>query len=106
MERDELERIFCWKINSELKLFKYRVLQKEKEEIYLMAYRIDCIISIYELLMELCKELAEEELKQLMSIPEVLAHLYQRWMKEPDSKNEELEQSIRTTIREMNREAA
>ncbi len=106
MEREELERSFCWKINGELKLFKYRVLQKDKEEIYALAYRIDCIINIYEILLELSKELSIQELEQCMQTPEVLAQLYWRWMKVPDSKNEELEQTVRSVIREIKTEAA
>lgn len=106
MEREELERIFCWKINSELKLFKYRILQKDKEEIYALAYRIDCIISIYEILMEYCKEMTVQELEACMFVPEVLMRLYWRWMKVPDSKNEELERIIRTAMQEKNEEAA
>lgn len=106
MEREELERIFCWKISSELKLFKYRTLQKEKEEIYSMAYRIDCIISIYEILLEVCKEMTVKELERCMSTPDVLSHLYWRWLRAPDSKNEELEQVIKIAIREEETEAA
>lgn len=106
MEKEELERTFCWKLNGELKLFKYRMLQKEKEEIYALAYRIDCIVSIYEILVEYCKEMTVQELEICMSIPEVLTHLYRRWMKVPDSRNEELEQIIRKAVQEADREAA
>lgn len=106
MNREKLEHTFCWKINSELKLFKYRILQKEKEEVFALAYQIDCIISIYEILVEYCKEMTTQELEVCMSIPEVLIHLYCRWMKVPDSKNEELGQSIRASIQEKKKEAA
>lgn len=106
MERKELERTFCWKLTGELKLFKYRILQKEKEEIYALAYRIDCIINIYEILMEFSKEMTTQELEQCMQIPEVLIHFYWRWMKVPDSKNEEMERTVRNTIREIREEAA
>lgn len=106
MKKEELERLFCWKINSELKLFKYRIMQKEKEEIFSLAYRIDCIISIFEMLLELCKKMSPQELERCMQIPEVLAHFYWRWMKEPDSKNEEMEQSLWAAIKEIEKEAA
>lgn len=106
MKKEELERLFCWKINSELKLFKYRIMQKEKEEIYSLAYRIDCIISIFEMLLELCKKMSPQELERCMQIPEVLVHFYWRWMKEPDSKNKEMEQSLWVAIREIEKEAA
>lgn len=106
MKKEELERLFCWKINSELKLFKYRIMQKEKEEIYSLAYQIDCIISIFEMLLELCKKMSPQELERCMQIPEVLVYFYWRWMKEPDSKNEEMEQSLWETIKEIEKEAA
>lgn len=50
MEREDIERKFCWKISSELKMFKYRKLELGKDEIYASAYQIDCMIRIYEML--------------------------------------------------------
>ena len=53
MERENMERTFCWKISAELKGFEYRMKQKDKDEIYASAYEIDCTIRIYEKLIEL-----------------------------------------------------
>ncbi len=41
-----------------------------------------------------------------MQTPEVLAQLYWRWMEVPYSNNEELEQTVRSVIREIKTEAA
>lgn len=106
MDREELEHSFCWKISSELKLFKYRTLQKEKEEIYGLAYRIDCLINIYEILVEQCKKMSIQELEVCMSTPELLIHLYWQWLKIPDAQNKELEEVIRAAIQEKKGEAA
>lgn len=46
MDRGQLEQAFRWKITAEMKLFKERVLQMEKEEIFALAYRIDCTIRL------------------------------------------------------------
>lgn len=40
MQREEMERIFCWKIGAELKGFQYCMMQKSKEEIFASAYQI------------------------------------------------------------------
>lgn len=48
MDRNRAERRFCWKISAELKSFKFRMMQMSKQEIYDHAYEIDCMIRIYE----------------------------------------------------------
>lgn len=54
MDREQLEQTFRRKIAAEIKLFKERVLQTEKEEIFASACRIDCTVRIYEILPECC----------------------------------------------------
>ena len=63
MDRGKLEQTFRWKITAEIKLFKGRVLQAEKEEIFALAYRIDCTVRIYEILLECCGRMGETELE-------------------------------------------
>lgn len=57
MQREEMERIFCWKIGAELKGFQYCMMQKSKEEIFASAYQIDCMVRIYELLAEISQKM-------------------------------------------------
>lgn len=90
MKREEVERIFCWKISAELKSFKYRIMQLNKEQIYASAYQIDCMIRIYELLIEKCKRLETAQLQNCMQISSLLSFVYDEWMKAPDSQETEL----------------
>lgn len=98
--RKVVEQTFCWKISSELKIFKHRILTKKKEEIYASAYQIDCMLNLYEILLELSQKLEMEQLKKCIRIPELLAILYQEWLKIPDSQNEEMEHTVWSYIRE------
>lgn len=96
--KEYLERIFCWKISRELDEFHGEILKKEKEEIYAMAYQIDSIINIYELLKEFCQKMDVERLQKCIYIPNLLAFLYMEWLKIPDSQNQELEHTLWSCI--------
>ena len=90
----QLEQTFCWKISSELKLFKYQMMQKPKEEIYARAYEIDCMVRIYEILAEKSQKMETEQLESCIHVSFLLAFLYSEWLKIPDTQNEELEQVL------------
>ena len=106
MSRERLERTFCWKITAELKGFKYRVMQMEKEKIFGLAYQIDSMVRIYEALMEMSRELGEEQLENCMYFPGLLAFLYEKWLQTPDTKSRELEQFIHDFMTADNLSAA
>lgn len=91
MKKERLERIFCWKITAELKGFKYCVMQKEKEQIFGLAYQIDSMVRIYEALMEMSRELREEQLQSYMYLPGLLDFLYERWLQTPEAQGKDLE---------------
>lgn len=101
MDREQLEQTFRWKITAEMKLFKERVLQEKKEEIFALAYRIDCTIRIYEILLESCGRMGEAELESCIGTGEILQFLYERWLKEPDTQEEEMEHSLCSTIQNI-----
>lgn len=94
MGRERLEQTFCWKITSELKGFKYRTLQMEKEQIYSSAYQIDSMIRIYELLLELSLQLEEDQLKSCMYCPGLLTFLYEKWLQAHDEQEKGLERFV------------
>ena len=94
MKKERLERTFCWKITAELKGFKYRVMQMEKEKIFGLAYQIDSVVRIYEALMEMSRELGEEQLQSCMYLPGLLDFLYDRWLQSPEAQGKDLEQFI------------
>ena len=101
MNREQLEQTFRWKITAEMKLLKGRVLQMEKEEIFASAYRIDCTIRIYEILLELSARLGKTELESCTGTGGILDFLYERWLKEPDAQEEELEHSLCSIIKNI-----
>lgn len=98
MEREELERIFCWKASAELRAFQYSILQKEKEEIYSAAYQIDTMINLYELLVETSVAMEEETLTAAITFPGLLDFLYYRWLGYEDSHMEELQGCIKKEL--------
>lgn len=94
MERKELENLFCEKIGMELECFKSRILRMGTDEIYGRAYQIDCMVTIYELLLEMCEGIESATLKLLVPFPGLLSYLYRRWMKEEDSRQEEMKSCL------------
>lgn len=101
MEKEELEALFCEKIGLEMGKFKRRILEKASKEIYDRAYQIDCMVCIYEQLLELSSEMETEELKRMVVVPDILSFLYGRWMKQEDSFSEELQWCLKREIREI-----
>lgn len=101
MEKEELEALFCEKIGLEIGKFKKRILEKAPTEIYGRAYQIDCMVCIYEQLLELSPEMDTEELKRMVVVPDILSFLYCRWLKQEDSFSEELQGCLKREIGEM-----
>lgn len=101
MYRKQLEQTFCWKISCELKLHKFKLMQKTKEEIYGSAYEIDCMIRIYEVLVEESQKMRTEQLEACIHISHLLAFLYSEWLKIPDTQNEELETFLCSVMNEV-----
>lgn len=94
MKHKVLQVLFNGKVNMELKKFKRRMLECEPEEIWNSSYEINTKIEIYELLIEMAPVMLDEQLQVLISFSEVLDYLYEMWMKESDSRLEELQNCI------------
>lgn len=103
MKEEELRELFCAKIGLELEYFKKRMLKRQPEFIYQNAYKIDCMISIYETLLELNTELSAETLQMLVVFPNILTFFYHKWLKWDDSASKELENCLNNTILNMTR---
>lgn len=101
MEEEELQELFCAKISLEIRRFKQDILQKDNGNIYADAYRIDCMINIYELLLEMSRKTGSKTLKRLMAVPGLLAFLYGKWLDTEDSHTEELEACLKSSMREL-----
>ena len=92
MDRNRAEGRFCWKISAELKSFKFRMMQMSKQEIYDHAYEIDCMIRIYEELVNISEKLETEQL--------------QKWMDTVSSQEHELEQAVENVMSDMKEKIA
>ncbi len=97
----ELRELFCVKIGLENALFKKRMLKQSTEVLFERAYQIDTMLNLYELLMEMSQKMELEVLKTLLVFPNLLAFLYDRWIKEEDSHMEELQCSIEKNVEEL-----
>ena len=65
------------------------------------AYQIDTMLNLYELLIEMSQKMELEVLKTLLVFPNLLAFLYDRWLKEEDSHMEELQCSLEKNVEEL-----
>ena len=95
---EELRELFCSKIGLENARFKERMLKQSAEVLFERAYQIDTMINLYELLMEMSQKMELEVLKTLLVFPNLLAFLYDRWLKEEDSHMEELQRSLEKNV--------
>jgi len=98
---EELRELFCIKIGLENARFKERMLKQSAEVLFERAYQIDTMINLYELLMEMSQKMEPDVLKILLVFPNLLAFLYDRWLKEKDSHIEELQDALEKNVGEL-----
>ncbi len=102
--KEELQSLLCLKVNVEYEKFKKAQLALSAEEIYGNAYRIQCYMCIYENMLELSQKLSENVLATLVIFPELLAYLFEGWLKVEDSSDEELNGYLQEEIAEIHKE--
>ena len=90
-EKKELTEIFCLRLNLEQKRYKKRMLKMSPDAVFGKAYEINCMISIYETLLEKVEKMEADILKCLLVLPDILHFFYRKWMKTGDSFQMELE---------------
>ena len=95
---EELRELFCIKIGLENARFKERMLKQSAEVLFERAYQIDTMINLYELLMEMSQKMEPAVLKILLVFPNLLAFLYDRWLKVKDSHIEELQDALEKNV--------
>ena len=95
---EELRELFCIKIGLENARFKERMLKQSAEVLFERAYQIDTMINLYELLMEMSQKMEPDVLKILLVFPNLLAFLYDRWLKVKDSHIEELQDALEINV--------
>ena len=98
MEHKTLQELFCEKITLEIECFKSDMLQQEPEVILGRAYQIDSMINIYEILLEMSQEIAEQALKDMLIYPNLLAFLYSEWLDYEDSHVKEIWGSLNESV--------
>lgn len=98
---EELRELFCIKIGLENARFKQKMLKQSAEVLFERAYQIDTMLNLYELLVEMSQKMELEVLKTLLVFPNLLAFLYDRWIKEEDSHIEELQGSLEKNVSEL-----
>ena len=108
MEKEEAQRVFCWKISAELKQFQYQVLGRSKEEIYDMSYQIDNMIRLYEMLVEQSEEMENMQLQYCIATPNLLSLIYKHFLKDqiPDNREKYLKESFQKLLEEITQQAA
>ena len=99
--KEELQSLLCLKVNVEYERFKKSQLELSAEEIYGNAYRIQCYMCIYENMLELSQIFSENVLATLVTFPELLAYLFEGWLKVEDSSDEELNSYLQQEILEI-----
>ena len=104
MYRKQLEQAFCLKLSGELAIFRYEILEKEKETIYEAAYQIDSIISIYELLAEMSSRLSTETLEAAVMFPSILTFLYREWLGYEDSYTADIQYCLDKELAKLRRD--
>lgn len=97
----ELRELFCLKIGLENARFKKKMLKQSAEVLFERAYQINTMLNLYELLMDMSQKMELEVLKTLLVFPNLLAFLYDRWLKEEDSHMEELQCSLEKNVSEL-----
>ena len=108
MEHEELQRVFCWKVSAELKQFQYQVLAKSREEIFGMAYQIDTMIRLYELLVDTSEQMDVMRLQYCIATPNLLKLVYKHYLQDriPDNREEGLKKSFEKLLKEIEKKAA
>ena len=100
-EKKEMTEIFCLRLNLEQKRYKKRMLKMSPEAVFGKSYEINCMLSIYETLIEKSEKMETDILKCLLVIPDILHFFYRKWMKTRDSFQIELESSMEQGLKEI-----
>lgn len=99
MERLFLQQLLCQQIFLEKEAFKRSILNKEKADIYAAAYEIDCKITIYEQMVEMSQDMEVMALCSVVTLPDILAYFYAKWLEKEDSAWKELRECLTEEIR-------
>lgn len=95
MGEKEGKRLLAKRLYLELQIFRYSTLRKTKKEIYDASYKIELLVTIYEILLESMEYINEEMACRLLYWNGgILEFLYEEWLKKEDSTYGELKEHI------------
>jgi len=86
------------KLYLEYLKFKDEMLRTTHEEIFANCYRIDIILNLYNIMLELTAKLPEAVLRNLEGQEGMLDYLYHGWIKTPDSTYQELSNFVESRL--------
>ena len=92
--RKRLQKILCKKVYKELQAFKEKMFDEQNDVVIANAYKIVCMINIYEVFCELTEQMNIETLRALIKTPCLLEFFYSGWLDVEDSFQEELRGNI------------
>lgn len=93
--------MFCKKCGTELK-DEWKVCPNCGEPVE----SIDCMIRIYEELVNISERLETEQLQNCMEISSLLSLVYEKWMDTVSSQEHELEQAVENVMSDMKEKIA
>ena len=100
MEKEQLQlsQMLVRKLAKELCEYKRWMKKQTKTYIFDHAFEIDCMICIYENLMEMSRTMDERQLKQGIRMPNLLRSCYEDWVRKEDDITQEQIESICETM--------
>lgn len=96
----QLKEIMGTKVYLEHEQYRLNMLKNNSEEIYNLAYQIDCHINIYEYLLIISETATEEELATIINYPDFIDYVYEEWLK---TDYDDLYEFIKDFVREETR---
>ena len=89
---------FMDRLYGEFQAFKAEMLALTNRELFGRCYEVDIKINLYEIMMEKAGGLTAETLSVLLKQKNILACLYDGWLKKDDSQYGELESHVVESI--------
>lgn len=90
MKEKNQKELLLTKLTDEYRKFKTDTLFLSKEDIYANAYKIDIIINMYEILVDLADKMKASELEKLLERKEILESFYNEWLNVEDDFYEQI----------------
>lgn len=101
MEGYRVREHFMDRIYGEYQEYRASVLSCPNAEIFGRCYEIDAMVNFYEILADISDSLAERTITALLQRKNILAELYDAWLKKDDCNYGEMEIHVKDEIENM-----